>query len=123
MGQNKPPKWTTSECQNQYNQRVHLHRTNGKVWCVMSEKPDQLDALSAILGILQSLSVHERRRIIETVLTFFASERRAPHNDDVTASTLPLFDISPNESNKVPFSVRLDVTPKEFLLQKKPKTD
>jgi hypothetical protein len=88
-----------------------------------SEKISEVEAVSTILGILHSLSTDERQRILDTILTFFSKDRRNRTHSDKSDSTLELFDIHSSEDTSIPFSVRLDVSPKEFLMQKKPKTD
>lgn len=78
--------------------------------------------LSEVIGLLEKLEVDDRRRILQTVDTYFdmaiSSKKRSE-------DTLPPVDFSNLFANQpsVPFGQQSDLSPKDFLLQKRPATD
>ena len=86
------------------------------------DKTSHLKALSNVLFVLQTLDVEARRRVIDTVLTFFADDARRVSGPNAWEA-VELSSISRGGETAVPFSSKLDISPKEFLLQKSPKTD
>ncbi len=71
--------------------------------------------------MLEPLDGESRRRVLETVLTFFSDDLRKGTN----TGTWDAIDVNkiPSSSSSVPFSQRLEVSPKDFVMQKAPKTD
>jgi hypothetical protein len=85
------------------------------------EQPSNLKVLSSVLALLEPLDSELRRRVLDTVLTFFSedSKRSSSGNtwDAIEATKIP------QNTTPVPFSTKTDTSPKEFLLQKAPKSD
>jgi hypothetical protein len=85
-----------------------------------NESPDSADALSRVIAELRSLASEEQQKILETAATFFGlqSTRRS-------AASVP----QPTGANPAlrpaggGFSEPRDLSPKEFLLEKNPRTD
>jgi len=86
------------------------------------EQATHLKALSSVLEVLEPLEADSRRRVIDTVLTFFGDDaRRATSTstwDAIDATKIPN-----SHSASIPFSTNTDISPKDFLLQKSPKSD
>jgi hypothetical protein len=77
---------------------------------------DEADVLSQVVGLLGSVGDDARRRIITAVSGFFDVHSRAARVD------MPSFEaISPEHVSA--FSADRTTSPKEFILQKQPKTD
>jgi hypothetical protein len=73
-------------------------------------------ALTEVLDILKKLDPEDRRRIIETVATFFQMSSSAHRYSTQSV-------VSGAASGSVPFSEDRSISPKQFLLEKDPKTD
>jgi hypothetical protein len=72
-------------------------------------------AVTEILQLLNELDPEECKRALQTAVTFFAQS---------SGSSLPSLDrLDLSQTSPVPFSGRADISPKEFLLQKAPRTD
>jgi hypothetical protein len=79
---------------------------------------DEVAALQTVIGALQPLEPEARQRMLDTVATFFHVEPQAPRLGRVTSR--------PGEraSASYPsFSADMAMSPKEFLLEKQPRTD
>lgn len=82
----------------------------------MATKNNDAAALDAIISILRELEDEERERVLSTVTTFFLKRVSGPIARPESAVT--------GSPTSVPaFSEDLSLTPKEFLLQKQPRTD
>jgi hypothetical protein len=90
----------------------------------MSETPESkgVDALNRVLSILEGLPDEDRGRIIRAVLSYYAIgtaatqggiEVKYPQHESVTGAA----------SQPVSFSQELDVTPKAFIVEKRPAND
>ena len=79
----------------------------------------EITALQAVISALQALDSDSRRRIFDTVATFFQikSESRS-HSDRPVASDAA----SPGPAYPA-FSTDMSISPKEFLFQKQPRSD
>jgi hypothetical protein len=71
-------------------------------------------ALTRVLEILGKLDSEGRRRVIETIATFFQIAQPARQH---------VVEHSVRSQSSVPFSEDRSLSPKEFLLEKDPKTD
>lgn len=81
--------------------------------------PSEFNALSAVIGALQPFDDEARRRIVDATVTFLRIGRSGR-----TADTVP-FDPprSGTGAQHAPFSENTQMSPKEFLLEKQPRTD
>jgi len=78
-----------------------------------------LEALQAVISALQTCSPATRVRILESVATFFgigSPAPRAPHRDEGNGA------VSPGRQRPL-FSEDTSMSPKEFMLEKNPRTD
>lgn len=82
------------------------------------DSPSAAKALNSIIGILNGLDDEARRRILKAVITFFQLELEPPQDG-------PRYDhrAIDERTNRPSFSTNAAPTPKEFLLEKQPKTD
>ena len=92
----------------------------------MSDQPDEFSSLQTVIQALQPLDAEARARIIASVTTFL--QIQAPH--DTARSTQTTVASSGTESaggvrtaNYPAFASGDDMTPKEFLFQKQPRSD
>jgi hypothetical protein len=83
--------------------------------------PSEFDALSTVIGALQPLDDEARRRIVESVVTFLkigpTRVTAASHN------VAPGPHGSSSISESAPFSENTQMSVKEFVLEKQPRTD
>jgi hypothetical protein len=83
------------------------------------EDTKAVDALNAVIRVLNQLDEEVRTRVIRSVLTFFQTDQGRP--------SAVLAGVESNSSSshisRPQFSDESNPTPKEFLLQKQPKTD
>lgn len=92
----------------------------------MSEKESSADAsvLTDVISALRQLSQEDRQRVLETVITFF--DIKGLRAIDLTPATAgPFFQPTRPVKPKpqVSFSTDLAVPPKEFIMEKQPRTD
>jgi hypothetical protein len=88
------------------------------------EKPKHVQALSEVLAILEELDPEQRSRVITTLITFFDHGKAARHLfQDDPSQVVDISRIRQLNATPIPFSESRDTTPKEFILQKKPKSD
>jgi len=85
----------------------------------MTESND-VQALEQIISVLKPLESLDRRRILETVQVFFQAERQ-PSNSANRDKPVDSFGHSKNSGIK--FSDETTLLPKQFLLEKQPRTD
>jgi hypothetical protein len=85
-----------------------------------NDDSSELDTLKRILESLQVLEPAARARILQTALTFFGIDTgaSAPRSTSQSSSTAV-----PTERTVAPYSEDLGPTPKQFFLQKQPRTD
>ncbi len=83
------------------------------------EQATHLKVLSSVLALLEPLESSSRRRVLETVLTFFSDESGKTSGtwEAVDATRIARTAIS------VPFSSKKDISPKDFVMQKSPKSN
>jgi hypothetical protein len=84
----------------------------------MSGGPDVkgIDVLNQILTSLESLAADERERIIKAVSTYYGIDLRAePAQQQAVAPS--------GATSRVGFSEDLAISPKDFLVEKQPRTD
>src|SRR5262245_51046218 len=90
----------------------------------MAQAEDDLEALGKILNTLQSLPFERRRRIVKTLMSLLDiapdEQISTPSGFDDPTAQSPLH---PRGHSRVPFSQERSITPKDFLLQKQPRTD
>lgn len=83
---------------------------------------DEATALSRIITVLQNVSPDTRSRLVKTVVTFFDLE--SPVSASSNVSKIERVEPYVRNSSEVPrFSDDRTMSPKEFLLEKQPKTD
>ncbi|RXH14739.1 hypothetical protein [Bradyrhizobium guangzhouense] len=80
---------------------------------------DELSVLNRILNALQPLSNDKRRNVVRSLITLLGMDHRIaePSHDSSKTS------IQSGAAHRVPFSADLSISPKQFLLQKQPRTD
>jgi hypothetical protein len=83
--------------------------------------PSELNALQTVIGALHPLDDEARRRIFESVATFLRIQS-APSRASAAHSTAPIAPTYSQTSN-TRFSEDTSMSPKEFLLEKEPRTD
>jgi hypothetical protein len=83
--------------------------------------PDQVyEALRLVLDKFEGLSQDERRRVLESVATFYAITPIGAQHGFVAAGTKQE---SSSSQQRPAFSSDLALSPKEFLMEKQPRTD
>jgi hypothetical protein len=92
----------------------------------MSEKESSADAnvLTDVITALKQLNVEDRQRIVETVITFF--DIKGVRVSDVSTGQVistPQRTYSVEATPGVSFSTDLAVPPKEFIMEKQPRSD
>ncbi len=86
---------------------------------------DEFEALQAIIGVLRPLDLEARNRILESVATFLGVAPLATRPKEtfrtppVTVAGFP----SASTNTSAPFSENTNISPKDFLNEKIPKTD
>ena len=84
-----------------------------------NENTKAVEGLNSIIRTLNQFDVETRERLLKTIISFFHIDLNLS-----TSSTERLENaISTNKSSRPQFSGDTKPTPKEFLLQKQPKTD
>jgi hypothetical protein len=84
------------------------------------EEDHDIDVLSQIVSALKPLSQQDRKRVIDTVATFFGIDSsEAPARATGAVESVPPSVGSP----VVRFSEDLSLSPKEFIVEKQPETD
>jgi hypothetical protein len=82
------------------------------------DEPRAWEALQAVIEALQPLDAESRRRVIDATTTFFRLETSRRQ-----ASAQPSAERSVSSPTYPPFSAETAPSPKEFLLEKQPRTD
>lgn len=82
------------------------------------EKQSAASALNSIIRILDELDDDERQRVLRSISVFYNEKSIAPSHPTIRPA-----DPIHYPSNRPDFSTDYAPTPKEFLLQKQPKTD
>jgi hypothetical protein len=84
---------------------------------LMSTSDDEFEVLNKILAALQPLTPDQRRRIVRSLTSLLSVAQEGAvyenQNDSSQIST----------THRVPYSADLSISPKQFLLQKQPRTD
>src|SRR5258708_15910352 len=80
---------------------------------------DDIEVLNKIIQLLQPLPVERRVRLVRTLLTFLGIDSGGMRS--VASSEASQTGISP--SKRVPYSQELASSPKQFLVEKQPRTD
>src|SRR4051794_32496429 len=89
---------------------------------------EEFAALQAVIQAVQDLDVEARQRIFDAAATFLQL-RSASHGPSrgpagtTSAISSPVADASPSSAPYPSFSADTDMSPKEFLFQKQPRTD
>jgi hypothetical protein len=80
---------------------------------------DDIEVLNQIIQLLQPLPVERRVRLVRTVLTFLGIDNGGMRSavSSAGAQTEVL------SSKRVPYSLELANSPKQFLVEKQPRTD
>lgn len=78
-----------------------------------NDETSSLAALNTVLNTLTPLTSSDRSRVINTILTFFGTNQTGSSNlaENTSASNFP------------PSAKDRNITPKQFLMEKQPKTD
>jgi hypothetical protein len=84
-----------------------------------SSEPDQLGALQAVIGALSPLDDEARHRILDAVATFLKIGRSSGIPSSAGATRTGQQDVR----RRPTFSEDTSMSPKEFLLEKQPRTD
>jgi hypothetical protein len=84
--------------------------------------PAEIQAFQSIVNALNPLNDEARRRLLESAATLLRIEHRSQTPDRLAVSTdsLPLVQAG---RSAAPFSSDTEMSPKEFLFEKKPQTD
>lgn len=82
---------------------------------------DDFNALSRVISMLQNLDPGARRRVLQSVLSFFDVEGLALRQSGATGTTYE--PPARTKSPPVNYSEDLSISSKEFLLEKQPQTD
>lgn len=85
-------------------------------------EPGEFEALQRIISTLNELPGEARRRILESAATFLRIEPYSRRPSVLSDQEEGAFSTRPTASHS-PFSEDLAMSPKEFLLEKQPKTD
>ena len=79
-----------------------------------NDEAKSLSALSSILGTLTPLTTSDRSRVLNTVLTFFGINQPSPASVANIPSVTSAYSTKAEDRN---------LTPKQFIMEKQPKTD
>jgi len=94
---------------------------------VDEKETSDVKILTTIISALEQLEPEDRKRLIQTVSIFFdpeASLRRSPRSTDPLESRFLAQQTVPRgHTPVVSYSEDLGLTPKEFMLEKEPRTD
>lgn len=77
------------------------------------------EALLAIINLLKDMDVDLQKRTLQAVATFLDIPLKTPENPTLSKS----YDVVSSSKSDVPFSENREISPKEFLRDKSPKTD
>ena len=84
--------------------------------------PSELEAFQSIISALNPLTIEARRRLLESAATLLRIE--PSRRGDYVAESYPGMGGPPtSHSSTSPFSAETEMSPKEFLYEKKPQTD
>jgi hypothetical protein len=88
------------------------------------EQPEQpsFELVAQVVKLLEPLTPQEQTHILQTVLTWLHL-KDAPIQVQQPQQISPDSQSRPTSSDKYPFSGRTEISPKEFILEKEPKTD
>src|SRR4051812_47013393 len=82
------------------------------------------ELVATIVKLLEPLTPEEQRHILQTVVTWLHLADCPSHGQQQQPATIVApSDQPPGRIEEYPFSGRKEITPKEFLLEKDPKTD
>lgn len=101
---------------------VSLDMSNTSPTSTSISVPSEFDALSTVIGALQPLDDEARRRIVESAVTFLkiVPTRGTPALHNVATGS---HGSSSAMSESAPFSESTQMSVKEFVLEKQPRTD
>ena len=91
---------------------------------VVGASADEFEALQSIIAALRPLDQETRQRILESASTFLGLSEPAPRHRASNSAAAPI--ASPNITggySRAPFSEDTNMSAKEFLIEKAPKTD
>lgn len=80
-------------------------------------------ALQEVIGAVQDLDDDARRRIFDAAETFLGIQRSASGAHSQAAPSVPSVSSGASSSSYPAFSADTDMSPKEFLFQKQPRSD
>jgi hypothetical protein len=83
--------------------------------------PDEFNALQVVIGALRPLGTEARHRILDSAATFLGmppsnAKFASPHSPELVSRSAP-------GAQRPPYSEDTSMSPKDFLLEKEPKTD
>jgi hypothetical protein len=85
---------------------------------------DEFEALQSIIASLRPLDQETRQRILESASTFLGLTEVVPRHRTSSSASVPISTPSSvSGQSRAPFSEDTSMSPKEFLLEKAPKTD
>jgi hypothetical protein len=80
---------------------------------------DDIEVLNQIIQLLQPLPIERRIRLVRTLLTFLGIDSGGTRAEAGMAG----FQTEVRPSSRVPYSLELSSSPKQFLVEKQPRTD
>lgn len=83
----------------------------------------EFEALQAIIAALRNLDQDARHRILESTAVFLGISAVQPKAREVGSSPLSSASTTISNSARAPFSEDISMSPKEFLMEKAPRTD
>lgn len=86
-------------------------------------KPPSFELVAAVVKMLEPLAREEQKHILQTVVTWLHLVDFPTQRPQVAAQVSSEAPSRPVASADYPFSGRREISPKEFLLEKDPKTD
>lgn len=84
---------------------------------------DEFHALQAVIGALRPLDQEARNRILEAAATFLGIAPIRPRGREIAQGSQSGTSFAAPTSSRAPFSEDTTMSPKEFLMEKAPKTD
>ncbi len=87
---------------------------------------EEFEIVSDMMRLLKPLDKEDQRRIIQTVITFYGLSNFEPHSQLALSYERPQNPSSPkNLNSSIPYSEQENnaISPKEFLMEKRPQSD